>query len=208
MLAAIRRQLSKMTLTINLEGYNDNIGNSMREAFGEKHSELDPFNTKSEYLTIYSNDDIAALGRLTNCPDGVFYTWTKGSKNFSNTTDTLDLGRCLVTKPFRGGNFYDLLITYCFFHAFSNGYKYVNGSTVVNRKMVDRLTLYGFTKSGDTVLATEPDGKEYELQAYVADLDKTKSIWEKILAEQIVRYQMDGYQLKYKNCNEVHLTAY
>ncbi|MFT3947836.1 MAG: hypothetical protein QM763_12780 [Agriterribacter sp.] len=161
----------------------------MTEAFGSKHSNSDPFNLYSEYIVVYCNDDIAAIGRLTKCPNGVFHSWTGGSTNFSNTADTLDLGRCLVTPNYRGGLFYDLLITYCFKYAFENGFKFINGSTVINRKMVDRLLQYGFVKSGNPIKAIEPDENEYELQAYVADLEKSQGQWNDILLNCIQEFE-------------------
>jgi len=189
-----------MVITIKKEIYNSFIGYSLKEAFGDKHSDLDIFNEKSEYIVIYNNDEIASIGRLTKCPNGVFFTWSNGSSNFSNGSDTVDLGRCMVSKKYRGGIYYDFLITYCFKFAFLNGFKFVNGSTIINRQMVDRLIVYGFSKSGNPILAIEPDGKEYQLQAYVVDLVKTKEIWSNILEECLSKFKTEGYIIIDKAC--------
>lgn len=183
-----------MNIIIRTEVFNEEINSYLSEAFGEHHSITDEYNLCSEYIVIYCNDDIASLGRFSKCPNGIFFTWSNGSHNFSNTPDTLDLGRCLVTSKYRGGIFYDLLITYCLSFAFKSGYKYVNGAALVGKKMVDRLTIYGFSKVGTIIPILALNGKVYPIQAFVADLEKQKNIWESTLNDCLLKFETQGYK--------------
>lgn len=183
-------------IQVKIQDFNSDINDCLEQSFNDgSHNEGDPFHNRSSYIVITSNEEIAALGRITKGPDGFFFRATHGSNNFVNTSDSVDLGRCLVTPNYRGYIYYDLLICYSFHILNESSHKYVNGTSLVGKRMVDRLLSYGFSKQGKPIPFKDANGNCRLIQAFTSDLEATKTVWMKMLIGLKEKIISDGHTI-------------
>jgi hypothetical protein len=157
---------------------------------GPLNDNKDPFNEKSRFLIIKSENQIAASARLTNNPGGCFVTNTKALGTFLNDPDCVDLGKTLVSPGFRGNGLLEVLILTSLNWAYDNGYHFVNGGVIPGRNMVDRLKELHFRISGDTVTYYEPYGNKHLIHPLLCDINNSIKAIKNDLAFYTKRYEL------------------
>ena len=145
------RGLSTMkTYTVAVQRDLDASIVSLRsECYPVEH--LDRFDRVSSHLTVREEGALAATGRLTPGPDGVFHDWTRGKAETPGGDDAVDLSRCMVAPDHRGRGLFQLIGLAALLHAKHRGFRYVNGGVVSGHTWIAMLERIGLRRSGPLV---------------------------------------------------------
>lgn len=172
--------MDKIELTLFLQdNYSTDMGDLRKICFPNDYantSDKDEFDKKSIYVVIKDKSSLIAYGRLTQGPNSVFYTWTKGKAQIPNTEDSIDLSRCMVRPDYRRKNILQILCVSGLLISKTRGFKFVNGAVVNGSDWLNMLKNIGFKKSGTLVL-----GKSDLIQPLSCNIEDCKVDFENLL---------------------------
>jgi hypothetical protein len=146
------------------------------DSAGERGADL--FDGRSIHLLLRESSQIAAYGRLTLGPPGVFRTWSRGAAQIPEGQNVADLGRCFVHEDYRSLKLLRLVCLEALTVAFGRSMQIVNGAYVPGSFLVQALRDIGFIESGTAVSQFEPNGLEISIQPVTCDLKSSCHQWD------------------------------
>jgi hypothetical protein len=137
----------------------------------------DAFDERSIHLMIWEASQLAAYGRLTLGPPGVFRTWSHGAAQIPEGRDVADLGRCFVQPDYRRLELLRLMCLEGLTYALTCSMRVVNGAYIPGRFLAGTLHELGFCDSGTPVDEFEPNGCRVTIQPVTCDLRASANRW-------------------------------
>ena len=111
-------------------------------------SATDPFDDRSIHVMIRETTRLAAYGRLTLGPPGVFRTWSCRAAEIPEGPEVADLGRCFVQLDYRRLELLRLVCLEALTYSHKRSIRVVNGAHIPGRFLAGTLHALGFREIG------------------------------------------------------------